>query len=184
MESLLRLLRHCCNPHGLIRQDAPHAGAKSGPMAVTPRGFDEDPAYVTVAPTEPIAHAYLSWAFHAQGMYAEALRETQKAFDLSKNPWHLAGVARQLVHVGRIAEAEAMLKDVKPQASNTNAATGIAMYYAALGQREEALAWLERAYEAHTFGMLTVHMQPDFDSLHAEPRFQAIVRGMRLPSRN
>ncbi len=135
-------------------------------------------------PNHPIAHAYLSWVFHDTGMHAEALRETEKAFELSKNPWHRVGIAHSLVHVGRIAEAEAILKEVKLQASNTNAAISVAKYYAALGRREETLEWLERAYEAHTFGMLTVHMQPDFDSLHEDPRFQAIMRGMGLPSRD
>jgi len=135
-------------------------------------------------PIEPIAHAYLSWAFHAQGKYAEALREGEITFKLSENPWHRVGLAHCLVHMGKFVEAEAILKDVKPQASNTNAASEVAMYYAALGQREEALAWLERAYQAHTFGMLTVQIQPDFDSLHDDPGFQAIVRGMGLPSRD
>jgi hypothetical protein len=117
-------------------------------------------------------------------MHADALREGETTFELSKNPWHRVGTAHCLVHVGRIAEAEAMLKDVKPQASHTNAASEVAMYYAALGQREETLAWLERAYQVHTFGMLTVQIQPDFDSLHDDPRFQAIVRGICLPSRD
>jgi serine/threonine protein kinase/tetratricopeptide (TPR) repeat protein len=135
-------------------------------------------------PNEPIPHAYGSWAYHNAGMHAEALRETQKGFELSRNPWHLAGVAHELAHLGRVAEAKAVLKDIAPQASNNNAAITVAAYYAALGQREETLAWLERAYEAHTFGMLTIYQQPDFDSLHDDPRFLAIVRGMGLPIRN
>jgi len=135
-------------------------------------------------PNEPIPHAYGSWAYHNAGMHAEALRETQKGFELSRSPWHLAGVAHELVHLGRIAEAKAVLKDIEPQASNKNAALTVAGYYAALGQWEETLAWLERAYEARAFGMLTIYQQPDFDSLHDDPRFRAIVRGMGLPIRN
>ena len=135
-------------------------------------------------PNEPIPHAYGSWAYHNAGMHAEALRETQKGFELSRNPWHLAGVAHELVHLGRIAEAKAVLKDIEPKASNNNAAITVAAFYAALRQREETLAWLERAYEARTFGMLTIYQQPDFDSLHDDPRFLAIVRGMGLPIRN
>ncbi|HET8696450.1 MAG TPA: winged helix-turn-helix domain-containing protein [Gammaproteobacteria bacterium] len=52
----------------------------------------------------------------------------------------------------------------------------IAMIHAALGETDEALDWLERAFEerAQPIGFLLV--EPLFDALHAEPRFRALLR--------
>lgn len=58
----------------------------------------------------------------------------------------------------------------------------IATNYALLGEKEEALHWLEKAVERRPFLMALVGADPIFDDLRSEPRFQAVLRRMNLPS--
>ena len=52
----------------------------------------------------------------------------------------------------------------------------IAMLYTKCGERDKALAALERAFAHHSGDMVFVNREPCFESLHGDPRFQAIVQ--------
>jgi len=56
----------------------------------------------------------------------------------------------------------------------------LACIYAKLGDREKALSSLERALKEHNSDMIFVNVEPLLDSLHGEPRFQAVVRQIGL----
>jgi hypothetical protein len=49
------------------------------------------------------------------------------------------------------------------------------------GQKDQALTWLERAYEEHDQYMVYIAAYPGLDRLHSEPRFQALLRRMNFP---
>jgi DNA-binding winged helix-turn-helix (wHTH) protein/tetratricopeptide (TPR) repeat protein len=55
-----------------------------------------------------------------------------------------------------------------------------ARWRAQLGQREEALELLERAYREHDFFIIFIKAEPFFDPLHDEPRFQELVQRVGL----
>ncbi len=52
--------------------------------------------------------------------------------------------------------------------------------YLALGDKEQALAWLEKAGEAHSFMLIGLKVDPEFDPLREEPRFQGILKKLRM----
>ena len=54
------------------------------------------------------------------------------------------------------------------------------MVYTKLGEREKALAALEHAFAVHAGDMVFINIEPCFDPLHAEPRFQSLVRRVGL----
>jgi hypothetical protein len=53
--------------------------------------------------------------------------------------------------------------------------------YLGLGEQDEAMACLERAYEEHDQWMVYIKSYPGWDALRSEPRFQALVRRMNFP---
>ena len=53
--------------------------------------------------------------------------------------------------------------------------------YIGLGEKDEAMAWLERAYEEHDQWMVYINSYPGWDDLRSEPRFQALVQRMNFP---
>jgi adenylate cyclase len=57
----------------------------------------------------------------------------------------------------------------------------LAYVYIGLGARERALSALEQAYQEHDQIMIYMKVDPTFDELRSDPRFQALLRGMGFP---
>jgi hypothetical protein len=50
--------------------------------------------------------------------------------------------------------------------------------YAGLGEKDRAFEWLEKAYEEHS--VANINVNPVYDLLRSDPRFQGILRRMNL----
>lgn len=128
-----------------------------------------------------LAHNQLAEAYLQMRRGDDAIAEFQKAVRLSENsPVCVANLARAYASSGRSADAEQLLTGLKNRsnAAYSNAAE-IAMIYAALGDRPQAVGWLERAYnERVNPGVL---LRPGFDSLRSDPGFRNIVKRVGLP---
>ncbi len=59
-------------------------------------------------------------------------------------------------------------------------ATYFGMLYAAMGNREEALQWLEKAYEERADGLTWINVDPMMDDIKQDPRFQSLIRKIGL----
>ena len=60
--------------------------------------------------------------------------------------------------------------------------TSLALAYSDVGDKQQAFAWLEKAYEERDPWLgLTLKSEPGFDRLHSDPRFQDLVRRMNFP---
>jgi TolB-like protein/DNA-binding winged helix-turn-helix (wHTH) protein/Tfp pilus assembly protein PilF len=137
------------------------------------RTIDIDPAFA-------LAHNQLAEAYLQKHMRDDAIAEFQKAARLSEgSPICTANLARAYAAAGRSAEAGQLLTALKQRANPAYSnATEIAMVYAALGDKAQAMTWLERGYdERFNPGVL---LRPGFDSLRTDPGFQAMVRRVGL----
>jgi hypothetical protein len=56
----------------------------------------------------------------------------------------------------------------------------IALLYTSLDKKDEAIDWLNKAYEERDPQLIWVHIDPQFDSLHTDPRFTELLRRMGL----
>jgi hypothetical protein len=70
---------------------------------------------------------------------------------------------------------EAIAKDAR------DAAYQIAQVFAWRGERTKAFEWLERAYSQRDAGLVSIKADPLLKSLHADPRFDALRRKLKLP---
>lgn len=59
-----------------------------------------------------------------------------------------------------------------------------ALLYAELGEKEKALEWLEKAFESHTRDLVYLNVEPQYDSIRQEPRFQALLKRMKFPPKS
>jgi len=57
----------------------------------------------------------------------------------------------------------------------------VAVVYSGLGDRDQAVRWLNRAVAEHSSGLVYMATDPFFDNLRADPRFQEIVRRLGFP---
>jgi hypothetical protein len=60
-------------------------------------------------------------------------------------------------------------------------ATEVAAFYAICGEPDRAFAWLEKAFERRTPGLLHVPVDPFFDPIRADPRIDDLCRRVGLP---
>jgi serine/threonine protein kinase len=60
----------------------------------------------------------------------------------------------------------------------------LAVYCSHMGEIDRAMGYLEKAFEEHAADLLWLNVEPSFDPLRADPRFQALVRRVGLVSRS
>ena len=57
----------------------------------------------------------------------------------------------------------------------------VALLYARLDEKDEAFAWLERAYAGRAYDLLFLNVAPEVDSLRDDPRFRDLLRRIGSP---
>ena len=135
---------------------------------------------IDMDPDFALAHNQLAEAYLQKHQGEDAIVEFQKAVRLSDgSPVCSANLARAYASSGRRADAEQLLTALKHRsnAAYSNAAE-IAMIDAALGDKGQAMVWLERGYdERFNPGVL---LRPGFDSLRGDPAFRNLVNRLGL----
>src|ERR1700729_595757 len=136
---------------------------------------------IEMDPNFALAHNQLAQAYLQEQMNAEAIAELQKAVGLSAScPTCIANLARAYAASGRTSEAEKLLSDLKKHSNGGYSdAAEVSMVYAALGDKDQAMHWLEIGYEKRfNPGVL---LRPGFDPLRSDPRFQDLVHRIGFP---
>jgi serine/threonine-protein kinase len=124
----------------------------------------------------------LSW----QGLYGEGLAELQTAIDLAEGPQTVFLAEKALVYglMGQRDSATAVLSELmemSEQGETYVAPDLIALAHIGLGQHEEAMDWLEKAWDEREQGLIHLKMSPWYDPLRSHPRFQALMEKMDFP---
>ena len=82
---------------------------------------------------------------------------------------------------GKRAEAFKVINTMKAQdQSSYGSPFGIAAIYCGLAEKEQALAWLEKAYQGRDEYLVYLNVYPEFQNLHSDKRFQALQRQIGL----
>jgi Flp pilus assembly protein TadD len=112
--------------------------------------------------------------------YDEAIRELRQAIELSgANPLCTSQLGFVYAVSGRRNEATNILDALKNESNNKQShAADIARVYAGLNEKDQAFAWLHKAYEERFNPSILV--RPAFDALRSDPRFQDLLRRLGL----
>jgi serine/threonine-protein kinase len=136
-----------------------------------------------LAPTVPAAHSRLATVLLARGMHREAIAEFQRAMDLADgHPYARAMLAHAYGVSGRAAEAKTLLRELIASAEHAYVPPlHLARTYLGLGERDQALDWLERSYADPASSAWPFHLvDPMFENLRGEPRFVALLKKVHL----
>jgi len=131
----------------------------------------------SVDPSFWVAHVMRGQIYEQTGQSESALQSFEKAYSSSGgNTFSLAAKGYVLARSGRHAEAERLVQGLIETGKNRFVPPyNVALVYQGLGDAESALHWLEKAYEAHDVGMLFLLVEPKWNDLRSNPRFQEIL---------
>ena len=88
-----------------------------------------------------------------------------------------------LASSGRETEARALFRELLVHSESQYVpATDFAVLAVGLGDTEEALNWLDKAYDERSTFLIYIAHDALFDPLRTEPRFQNLVHRIGLPS--
>lgn len=129
------------------------------------------------------AYDCLGASYLAKGMYEEAIAAAQRASSLSGNdPARLVGLARAYALADRKADALAVVAHLREEANARYVPPYFfAVTYAALGQKDQAFKWLEKAFLEHDYYLAWLKVDPAMDPVRSDPRFEQIFRDVNLP---
>src|SRR6266852_6729659 len=125
-----------------------------------------------------LTHQRLGLAYVQKKMYKEAIGEFQQAANNSNRaPLAMISLGHGFAASGNKVEAQKVLAELKDLSQRQYVSPyGIAMIYAALGDKEQAFQWLERANEERNTELVFLSVDPHADPLHDDRRFQELVK--------
>jgi TolB-like protein/class 3 adenylate cyclase/lipoprotein NlpI len=138
-----------------------------------------DPGFVPV-------HRLISLAYTGKGMYEEAINETIKWGSLTGNKIK-TDVALAYIYAvsGQEDEARKIIENTGIEKMlSSNDYRGVALVYAALGETDEAFEWLEKSFQKHEESLCSIGIDPKFDSIRDDPRFNEILKKIGLSSKS
>src|SRR6184192_2852697 len=138
-------------------------------IAVQRKSLDLDPDFAW-------GHMILALALTAKGRYAEALAAARKMAALAGDAPNFAGIFGYVAgRAGERAEAQHILTALERRPPG-NTAFAIALVHLGLGHTDQALRWLQAAYEERSEWLPFVAPSPIFDPVRPDPRFRALMR--------
>jgi TolB-like protein len=128
------------------------------------------------------AYQQLGLAYERKKLYREAIAALEKASQADATPSNLGYLGYVYAAAGKKAEAQKVLEELKGLSKwRYVSAYNIACVYAGLGDKDQTLEWLERAYQERTFYMPVLKTDPVFDTVRGDPRFKDLLKRMNLP---
>ncbi len=140
---------------------------------------------IELEPNFAPAHGYLSLAYEISNRTNEAFAESITYLQLSGTPPQIIDNFRQAYERGGFAAyLNTMLGVMRAVESQSIYVSPFdkATIYAKLNDPEEALRWLEKAFDERIRYVAYLNVYPGFDKLRDEPRFQELLKRLNLPS--
>jgi serine/threonine-protein kinase len=136
-----------------------------------------------VGPNTIPALQWLALSYVQMGRANDAIAALEPAIRRADvQPGVQGSLAIAYVAAGRQADARALVHALETRAQREYfTRTWLVRVYAALGDKDRALTWLETAYEERDHWLTITNVDPSFDSLRGEPRFRAILAKIRSP---
>lgn len=140
---------------------------------------------IALDPGYDVAYYRLVWALYESGRHGEAIatmERTLEVFGADNDPRLLVFAADLYAHAGREEEARSLLDQILDMTSSVYVIPAhVATIYVGLGENDEAIRWLRRAYETRDPNLTYLMVVPRMRRLREEPGFQELVDRLELP---
>ena len=128
-------------------------------------------------PGYPPLHEWIGLVYEQQGRNAQALEEFEKAIDLSDGNVGVGALGHLYALLGRKGDAQKAIRRLDQESKRTYVSPyQKAVVYAGLGQKDEALKYIEQAFNERSLLATSLRFDPRLNDLRADPRFQDFMR--------
>ena len=126
------------------------------------------------------AYRIKGFVFSAEKKPDSAFTYLKKAADLG-NPWAPIVTITTLGYIGKKEEARKIYSQVDSMMKSKTPAMARALIYHSLGDNNKAFEWLKRSYDERDFYLATLRVDPLWDPLRSDPKFQTLMKKMNFP---
>ncbi len=127
------------------------------------------------------ARRMLEEVYAEMGKQKEAVAEREKILSLSGSPELAASIEEDFSRAGYKGVLQSWLDGLTEISKHGYISSySIAQAYMRMGEQEKTFGWLEKAYEEHDSGLVSLAVEPMFDTVRSDPRFRDILRRMKL----
>jgi tetratricopeptide (TPR) repeat protein len=133
-----------------------------------------------ISPTSSSVYYNLFELYSIKRMYDKAVPELEQALTVESHGQQAQVISESYKRAGRSGMLRSLIK-VKSNPSETlYDPAAVAVSYVLLGDRDQAFAWLNKAYDAHR-GLNFVKTDPMWAPIRSDPRFAGLLHRMGLP---
>jgi TolB-like protein/DNA-binding winged helix-turn-helix (wHTH) protein/Tfp pilus assembly protein PilF len=134
-------------------------------------------------PNFAIGHLRLGRAYAAEGIYGQAITEFQEFARLSGDlPLAIASIGNARARSGDRSGANRALNQLTTLSKHKRIPSiCFALIHIGLGNKDQAIAWLEEAYQERSDFLLVLKVDPLFDSLSSDPHFLDLLDRVGFP---
>src|SRR5207237_1117401 len=144
------------------------------------RAIEKLRAVLEVDPNFSHAHILLH-VYVQKGMFAEAQADLEKLRRIDNTPWSLAESAYVFGRSGQQPEARRALEKLQELNRRQQLDSGLILRaQLGIGNKDQAFELLEKAYSQHSNALTTLKVDPAFDPLRNDPRFEDLLRRVGL----
>ncbi len=135
-----------------------------------------------IDPDQMSSYRVLYYTFCMKGMYDEAIKTLEKRLIILEKD-DIAAIIRKTFEESGFTKAIRQLLDVSMDQSIGfgNNPHNKSMLFASIGDIDEAFEWLEKAYERRRSVLNALQVNPIYDSLRSDPRFQDLLERIHYP---
>ncbi len=127
----------------------------------------------------------LGLAYERQSNYEEAIQAFEKAAELSgSSPWVTGALGRCYALAGRVEGARKLLNELQERSNRRYVSrVSMALIHIGLGEKDRAFEDLEEAYKQRDVRLIYLNVNPAYETIRSDPRFQVLVGQVGLPGR-
>jgi eukaryotic-like serine/threonine-protein kinase len=129
------------------------------------------------------ARRILEEVYAQMGKQREAVSEREKVLSFSGSPELAASIEEDFTKSGYKGVLQSWMGGLTQISKHEYISSyGVAQAYMRLGEKDKVFEWLEKAYEEHDNGLVSIAVEPIFEPVRSDRRFREIIRRMNLPS--
>ena len=144
--------------------------------------IDNSLKIIELTPNFPQAYSNLGFAYLKTGNPEKAVSEFEKAASFEDDSYQTACLGYAYGIAGNRTEAEKILVALKKDHSaGKTSEKDVAVVLLGIGEKDKAIDWLEKSFEARNPLLKNISWEFPFESLHSDPRFNSLLKRMGLP---